>query len=215
MATGTRNWKFICWQESAPTDFVNRLANSFMKVNLCLHDKDVHEDGTPQKPHWDGVIMLDGPQPYDKLLPILKKIATNEETGTCGINTIQECISTSGALKYITHSGNTDFNESEEKYKYDHKEVISLNGADYLRDILRYQETDQYDEEIIRFIEKENITQYRDLAAYAKFLQPEWYKAVSTRTLYWKGYLTSKEDKQAHSVYTKFDDVIKEIIDGN
>lgn len=215
MAAGTRNWKFICWQDSAPVDFVHRLANSFMKVNLCLHDKDVHEDGSPQKPHWDCVVMLDGPMPYDKILGILKKIATNEETGTCGINTVQECITTSGALKYITHSGNTDFNEPEEKYKYDHKEVISLNGADYLRDILRYQESDAYDEEIIKFIAKHNITEYHDLVNAAKFIQTEWYKSVSTRTLFWKGYLTSKEDKQKNSVYSPFDDVIKEIFDGN
>lgn len=209
MARGTRNWKFIVWQESAPSDFVQRMASSFMKVNMCLHDKDVHADGSPVKPHWDCVLMLDGPMPYDQVLQYVKRAAGD------GCNTVQECITTSGALKYICHLSNTDYNEVEEKYPYDVSEVISLNGADYVRDIIRYQEADHYDDEIIKWIEKNNITQYRDLAAYAKLFVPEWYKSVSTRTLYWKGYLTSKEDKQAHNVYTIFDDVIEEAFNEN
>lgn len=209
MATGTRNWKFVVWQESAPDDFIQRLANSFMKVNLILHDKDHKKDGSLVKPHYDGVIMLDGPQPFEKMMKIMKEIAGN------GINTIQECIQTSGALKYICHLGNTDYYEDGEKYQYDTKEVISLNGADYMRDILRYQEVDQYDEEIIRFIEKSDILMYKDLAVYAKFLQPEWYNAISKRTLYWKAYVQSRQYKKEHAIKSVIDDLIKEIIDGN
>lgn len=203
MASGTRNWKFVVWQESAPPDFEKRLADSFMRVNYILHDKDIDEEGNPKKPHWDGVITLDGPLPYPKMFSIMKEIAGD------GINTIQECIQTSGALKYICHLCNP------EKYQYDPKKVISINGANYLRDILRYEQPDTNDTEIIKFIEVNNITQYRDLVAISKFLYPEWYRAISTRTLFWKGYLTSKEDKQAHSVYTDFDDVIMEVVNGN
>lgn len=204
MATKTRNWKFIVWQESAPDDFVKRMADSFMKVNMCLHDKDVHDDGTPVKPHWDGVILLDGPVTYDNIFSIMKRIAGD------GINTIQECITTAGALKYVCHLGNTAFNEDSEKYQYDVSEVISLNGAEYVRDILRYEEPDKYDDEILTFIEKNNITQYRDLVLISKRYYPTWYRSISTRTLFWKGYLTSKEDKQAHSVTTIYDNALRE-----
>lgn len=203
MASGTRNWKFVVWQESAFPDFEKRLEASFMKVNYLLHDKDIDEDGELKKPHWDGVILLDGPIPYPKMFEIMKGIAGD------GINTIQECIQTSGALEYICHLNNP------EKYQYDPKDVISINGANYIRDIIRYQQPEKYDDEIIKFIEINNITQYRDLVAVSKFLYTNWYKSVSTRTLFWKGYLTSKEDKQAHSVYTDFDDVIMEVVHGN
>lgn len=206
MATGTRNWKFIVWQESAPVDFVQRMADSFMHVHMCLHDKDVHEDGSPVKPHWDCVLLLDGPMPYERVLQYVKRCAGD------GCNTVQECISTAGALKYIIHASNTDYNDVSEKYQYDVSEVISLNGNDYFRDVIRYQETDYYDSEILKFIELNNITQYKDLVLYSKMIVPEWYKSVSTRTLFWKGYLTSKEDKQAHSVFTKFDDVLEDLI---
>lgn len=209
MASGTRNWKFVIWKESAPDDLIQRLANSFLKVNMILHDKDHHKDGTPVKPHYDGVIMLDGPQPYDKMMKIMKDIAG------AGINTIQECIQTSGALKYICHLGNVEYYDDGEKYQYDTKDVISLNGADYLRDIIRYQDADTYDEEIIRFIEKSDILMYKDLVVYAKYLMPEWYKSVSTRTLFWKAYVQSRQYKKEHAVKSVIDDVIKEIINGD
>lgn len=200
MAAGTRNWKFVIWQESAPEDFEKRLAASFMKVCYTLHDKDINEDGTPKKPHYDGVIMLDGPTTYNKIMEIMRGIAGD------GINTIQECIQTSGALKYICHLNNP------EKYQYDVKAVKSINGADYIRDILRYETPDRFDNEIIKFIELNNITQYRDLVAISNFLYPEWYKSISTRTLFWKGYLTSKEDKFVTNNKTDFDNIIMECI---
>lgn len=203
MAKGTRNWKFVVWQESAPPDFENRLSASFMKCCYILHDKDLNDDGSPKKPHYDGVIMLDGPQPYEKMMEIMKGIAGD------GINTIQECIQTSGALKYICHLTNP------EKYHYDPKDVKSINGADYFNDMLRYEEPDQYDKEIIKFIEKNNIVQYRDLVAISRFFYPEWYKSIRTRTLFWKGYLTSKEDKFVHNTNTEFDNVIMEAINND
>lgn len=171
-----------------------------MKCCYILHDKDLDDDGSIKKPHYDGVIMLDGPTSYNKMLEIMKGIAGD------GINTIQECIQTSGALKYICHLANP------EKYQYDPKAVICINGADYIRDILRYETPDRYDDEIIRFIETNNITQYRDLVAISKLFYPEWYKSVATRTLFWKGYLTSKEDKFVHNVNTEFDKLIMEAI---
>lgn len=200
MASLTRNWKFVIWKESAPEDFEKRLAASFMKCCYLLHDKDKEDDGTPKKPHYDGVIMLDGPTTYNKMLEIMKGIAGD------GINTIQECIQTSGALKYICHL------TYPQKYQYDPKDVVCINGADYIRDILRYEAPDTKDPEIIRFIEQNNITQYRDLVAIANYFYPEWYKAISTRTLFWKGYLTSKEDKFVTNSKTAFDDIIMEAV---
>ena len=148
MAEGTRNWKFVVWKESAPSDFEDRLKNSFMKCCYILHDQDFLENGLPEKEHYDGVIMLDGPVPYNKMLERMKAIAGN------GINTIQEAIQTSAALDYICHLNETD----SRKHHYDPKDVISINGASYFRDRLRYQDVELYDEEIIRFIEKNNIT---------------------------------------------------------
>lgn len=198
MAEGTRNWKFVIWQESAPEDFEKRLSESFMKCCYILHDKDINDDGTLKKPHYDGVIMLDGPVSKNRMMQIMEPIAGK------GINTIQECIQTSGALAYICHLNHKD------KYQYDPKDVISLNGADYLRDIFRYQEIDKYDLLILKFIELHNITQYRDLVIICAMYHKEWYKAVSGRTLFWKGYLMSKEDKQAHHIITEFDEMIME-----
>lgn len=208
MASGksdkTRNWKFVVWQESAPIDFVTRMANSFMKVNMCLHDKDKHSDGTPVKPHWDGVIMMDGPTTYDKMMRLMKGIAGD------GINTIQECITTSGALKYICHLSNTDFNEDSEKYVYDTKEVVSLNGADYIRDIIKYQDEDTYDEEIMKFIIDHNISHYSTLCEWTIINQPEWYRCIRGSTLYWKGYVNSRFDKRSKSIVNELDDLIEE-----
>lgn len=201
MAEGTRNWKFVIWKESAPDDFERRLKGSFMRCCYILHDKDFHDDMiTPEKPHYDGVIMLDGPVGYSKMLERMKNIADN------GINTIQEAIQTSGALDYIIHLNETD----PWKYHYDPKDVISINGADYIRDRIKYQDIEKYDDEIISFIEKNNITQYRTLVMIAQKDYPNWKKSIKGRTLFWKGYLTSKEDTQAHNVVTKFDNDLKE-----
>lgn len=201
MAEGTRNWKFVIWKESAPPDFERRLKDSFMKCCYILHDRDLMQDMvTPEKPHYDGVIMLDGPVGYTKMMERMKNIAGK------GINTIQECIQTSGALDYIIHLNETD----PWKHHYEATEVISINGADYIRDRIKYQDVDKYDEEIIRFIEKNNITQYRTLVMIAQKDYPNWKKSIKGRTLFWKGYLTSKEDTQAHNVVTKFDNDLKE-----
>lgn len=201
MASGTRNWKFVVWKESTYPDFEIRLKDSFMKCCYILHDKDLHEDMiTPEKPHYDGVIMLDGCQPYNRMMSIMKNIAGD------GINTIQECIQTRGALDYIIHLNETD----PWKYHYDPKDVISINGADYFTDRLKYIDSDTYDEEIMAFIEKNNIIQYRDLCAITKLYYPEWYECIRKCTIHWKGYLTSKEDKQAHNIFSVFDDQIRE-----
>lgn len=200
MASGKRNWMFVVWKDSCPDDFEKRLDALHVPCCYILHDQDKMDDGTLKKPHWQGLIMLDGPMPYNKVLEMMKGVAED------GINTVEPCISKYGSLLYLIHANNP------EKHEYEAKEVKSINGADYFHDILAADDPMKYDMDIKIFIDKNNITQYYDLSRIATFFYPEWQRTIDTQALRWTKYLISKEDKQNNKVWTEFDYLIDEVV---
>lgn len=203
MASGKRVWDFVVWCESADPDFEKKLKASHIRCNYIKHDRDFNEDGTHKKPHWQGVLELEGPQPYKKVLEWMKEFAG------AGINTIEAAKTKHGSLCYLIHAYDQD------KAQYKPSEVISINGADYVQDIISSDDKDKYDSEIKIFIHRNKITHFSDLSDIATFLIPEWHNNVDNFPAKWRQYLMSFEDKLQNNIITKFDSELEGLWNDN
>lgn len=150
-----RDWATCCYPESVNQDWLNTLQESKLQIAISpLHDKDINPDGTLKKPHWHILIRYDGPTTQNHVKELCDKIGA--------VNPVK-IESARGMYRYHIHQDNP------EKYQYDSRDRILLNGfnTDSL-DFLTDNEIDQYENEIIDYIEEYNITEYYQLITLLK-----------------------------------------------
>ena len=109
-----RNWAFILYPESAPSNWLDILQGSFIKCAVSpLHDKDLTDDGLIKKPHYHILLCYDGATTYNNVLTLTQSLNA----------TIPQVVdSVDGYYNYLSHTG---FND---KYQYNADDVISFNG---------------------------------------------------------------------------------------
>lgn len=110
---GTRNWWFILYPESAPSDWLDILRSKLVPFAVSpLHDKDVNKDGEFKKPHYHIMLRYDGPKTYNKVLELTRSL--NQPIP-------ERYESFSGAFAYLNH-----FNDPD-KYHYEEQPAL-YNG---------------------------------------------------------------------------------------
>ena len=58
-----RNWAFVVYPESAPSDWIEQLQLSGAQFAISpLHDKDLNATGEPKKAHWHVIVVYGSPQ---------------------------------------------------------------------------------------------------------------------------------------------------------
>lgn len=113
--TRLRNFAFIVYPESAPSDWITILEDMHIPTLISpLHDKDVNPDGKQKKPHYHVLIMFDNKKTLEQFAEV------RDAVGGVGREDVQ---SPRGYARYLCHLDNP------EKYQYNRSDIIALNGA--------------------------------------------------------------------------------------
>lgn len=177
-----RNWGFVLYPESAPSDWMDSLKIKGITFAVSpLHDKDVNPTGEKKKEHYHVILSFGSPTTFNNV-----KAITDELNQPIPIS----LESVRGYFRYFTHKDNP------EKYQYDEKEIKLFNGFD-VTDVLNNFEVYQFLKEIQLLILENDITEYSDLLDYLMeqdFM--ELWNVACSHTLFLNTYITSKRHKK-------------------
>ena len=175
----TRNFGCVIYPESAPDNWLELLAEHKVPALVSpLHDKDVDPQQQPKKPHYHIVIMFEGPKTEEQAREIFEPI------GGVGCEIVK---SIRGYARYLCHLDNP------EKYQYDEDKIIQLYGADYKEICLLQSDKYKTIEEILEFIDNEDICSYYDILRYARVNNPSWFRSLlDNSTFVVKEYIKSR-----------------------
>lgn len=183
-----RNWSFLVYPESAPSDWVDVLRNA--QVPACispLHDKDVFETGEVKKAHYHVLVCFPGPTTYNNVSQLCESLHTQHPEPVGSIRALYE---------YMWHKNDPD------KAQYDPDEIKAINGFridDYAT--LTKKEIQALKLDIMDYIQSHGMTEYCDLLdglVRDELLQE--FDFATNHTILFDKYLTSRRNKtkQAH-----------------
>lgn len=175
-----RQWVMVLYPESAPDDWLRQLKDFHITLVISpLHDKDVHPDGTPKKPHYH--IFLD--------FGASKKSFTQVKFITDALNCPipQICNSKKGQIRYFIHIDDPD------KYQYDRNDLQVYGDLD-LDEIFSLSVDAELNivDQILDYCTEHDITEYFQLIDYARKSNKDWFRYMNKNTYLIREYLKSK-----------------------
>lgn len=177
-----RNWAFVLYPESAPSDWKDRLQSTGLPFVVSpLHDKDLDPTGEPKKAHYHIILVFPGPTTYN---------AVKTLTDSLQQPIPQPLESVRGYYRYLTHEDNPD------KYQYDKSDIDACNGfdiGDYIE--LTRTEISKIIKEIQKAILAADIREYCDLLDYLLDYNSTWYDVAVNHTITLNAYLKSRRYK--------------------
>lgn len=191
-STKKRNWAFVLYPESAPSDWIIQLQQTGLPCAISpLHDRDIDPNGKPKKAHYHVIVTYPGPTTFN---------AVKTLTDSLHQPIPQPLESVRGYYRYLTHEDNPD------KAQYNNYDIQSLNGFDY-RDFVELTKTEvnKLMRELQLLIVEADICEYSDLMDYLLAIGDEGadrYDVASSHTYFFDRYITSrrhnKEQKSKH-----------------
>lgn len=168
----TRNWTFVLYPESAPSDWRDRLdEHHFEWVLSPLHDKDLNGDGAPKKPHFHILLLFAGVKTYEQVKEITDSLS-------CPIP--QRCHSARAMVRYMAHLDNPD------KAQYNPEDIKGFGGVD-VGEMLRPCSSERYTliREMIQFVKDNGIVEFQDLMDIAMESEPDtWFPLLCDNSAY-------------------------------
>jgi len=148
-----RNWAFVLYPESAPSDWMEQLQATGLPIAISpLHDRDLDPTGEPKKAHHHIILCFSGPTTYNSVKAI---------TDNLGQPIPQPLESVRGYYRYLTHKDNPD------KVQYSEADIQHLNGFNILDFAeLTRSEVFQMKRTILSIIRELQLTEYSDLIFY-------------------------------------------------
>lgn len=181
-----RNWAFVLYPESAPTDWKERLQLSgLMGAISPLHDKDLDPTGEPKKAHYHIILVYGSPTTYNNV-----KSFTDELNQPIP----QSLEQVRGYYRYFTHKDNPD------KFQYSDTEIETFNGFD-IGDFVEITkaEVKNIKKELIEIIRREQLVEYADFINYVfDNLSSDCFDVASSHTIFFNSYLTSARNIGSH-----------------
>lgn len=145
-----RNWAFVLYPESAPSDWREQLKRSGLLCAVSpLHDKDLNPTGEEKKAHYHIILVYSGPTTYN---------AVAAYTASLNATIPQPLESVKGMYRYFTHKDNP------EKYQYCDDEISTINGFN-INDLveLSKSEVNELKKKILEMVREADIIEYADL----------------------------------------------------
>lgn len=197
-----RNWVFILYPESAPTNWAELLDGLHVPAVVSpLHDKDVNPDGEPKKPHHHILLLFPGKKSYEQV----KVISQDLLNGTIP----QECKNARGQVRYFLHMDNP------EKVQYSASDMRSFGGADcseYLKitNICRHEML----RKMRKYIRDNNIYSFAQFLDFCDDEHTEWSDLLddnSTMVIsnYIKSRIYDRRDTMAQELAEAHDNLIR------
>lgn len=190
-----RNWTFVLYPESAPTDWKEQLKISGLMAAISpLHDKDINPTGEKKKAHFHILLVYSGPTTYN---------AVAKFTASLNATIPQALESVRGMYRYFSHKDNP------EKYQYDEHEITTVNGfniADLVE--LTKSEVNELKMNILKLIRNVDIIEYSSLIDFLidNEMTAEYDVAINN-TFFFHTYITSRRhaDQMAAEFYGKIE----------
>jgi len=168
----TRNWTFIVYPESAPTNWRDTLDTEHIQwIESPLHDKDLNADGEAKKPHWHILVLFAGKKSYEQV---------KELTDSLNSPIPQKTASAKGMVRYMAHMDNP------EKVQYSQSDIIGHGGVD-VAEYLKPSSSSRYQliGEMIDYVKEQNITEMKDLLYYARNERfDDWFPLLCDNSAY-------------------------------
>ena len=148
-----RNWAFVVYPESAPSDWIEQLQQRGVVGAISpLHDKDLNATGEPKKAHWHVIVTYEGPTAQSVVERLTERLNAPKPIPLEQVR---------GYYRYLTHKDNP------EKAQYDEKDIQTLNGFN-IRDFVEMTKSEVNAK--IRIIQKMirelDFLEYADLLDY-------------------------------------------------
>lgn len=178
-----RNWAFVIYPESLPTNWLDILRTSGLSISISpLHDKDVNADGTPKKPHYHVIAVYGSPTTFNNVKTLTDKLNAPHPIALDQVR---------GYYRYLTHKDNP------EKFQYDEKDIQHLNGFSILDFVeLTKAEVNNIKRKLQHLIRELKILEYSDLMDYAdEHLTQQEYDVASNNTYFFHTYISSRRNK--------------------
>lgn len=179
-----RNWAFILYPESAPSDWFEQLQKTGLQGAISpLHDNDLNADGEPKKPHYHIIVTYSGPTSFN---------VVNSLCDSLNCPHPQPLEQMRGYYRYFTHKDNP------EKAQYSDDDIRILNGFD-IRDYVELSAS-----EVTKIICKlQRIIIDADIVEYSDFMDMllgsdmiDEYDVARRNTLFFDRYISSRRHKQ-------------------
>ena len=179
-----RIWACVGYPESLPENWLETLQETGLQIAISpLHDKDIDPTGEVKKPHYHIIFNYEGPTTYNHV---------KEMCDSLNMTIPIKLESLKGMYRYHIHIDNP------EKYQYDDRDRILLNGFDTAQvNALTATEVDKLTNEILAFIDDNNITEYCDLLyEFRKNEMNNLLNVAKKHTILFNTYIKSKRHKQ-------------------
>lgn len=175
-----RWWALEVYPESASENW-QQLLNGYKWAMSPLHDKDTNDDGTPKKAHWHLAVYFPNKAYYHEVVELAFALSKMKH--------VQPIKNLQGMIRYFAHLDNA------EKYHYDPKDIKGFGGFDVAKYLQTSTDIDELMREIETYIRQNYVTEYADLVDLSSDLHdehPEWHKCITTHTIHFKAYISSK-----------------------
>lgn len=186
-----RNWAFVAYPESLPTNWKEQLQLTGLQVAISpLHDKDKDPTGEPKKPHYHVILCYAGPTSYNVVKALTDSL-------NCPIPQPLEQVR--GYYRYFTHMDNP------EKYQYSPDTIETINGFSIMDFVeLTKSEVLTAKRRLQSLIREKNIMEYSDFMDYLQDSEnmEQEYDVASNNTYFFEKYISSRRNKQVVKVST-------------
>lgn len=178
--TKKRNWVFVLYPESAPSDWREKLQSTGLEVAISpLHDKDKNPTGEVKKAHYHIILCYN-----NTVTGRMVKAFVDELNQPMPL----PLDSVKGMYRYFTHKDNP------EKYQYHEKDITTINGFN----ISNYADLSSADAskiklELTKYIKESDLLEYSDFVdAVMELEKPDYFYIASTNTVFFNAYLNSR-----------------------
>lgn len=175
-----RNWATVVYPESAPENWIEVLKISGVQSAISpLHDKDINSDEQEKKPHWHVILTYGSPTTQNNVKGLCERIGG---VGQIALDSVR------GMYRYLTHE------DSPDKFQYDKKDIITLNGFSIL-DFIELTRTEilKIKKELVVLIMVENFIEYADFINYLlEKGSDEFLDVGMSNTYFFDKYLSSR-----------------------
>lgn len=184
MSIKGRNWAFVVYPDSLPTNYEEIITETGLPMAWSpLHDSDLNPTGEPKKAHFHVICYYENPTTQKSVI----ENVTSKLNGTIPI----KLESMKGMYRYHIHKDNP------EKFQYNDSDRTFYNGFDVSKvDSLTYYEISKMLLNIQDFIVKNHIIEYSDLLDILKDNELfELWDVARNHTLLLNTYISSRRYK--------------------
>lgn len=179
-----RNWAFVMYPESMPQNWFEILEQTGLPFAISpLHDKDINPTGESKKPHYHVICQYANTTTANNV----RENVCDKVNATIPI----KLESIKGMYRYHLHLDNP------EKYQYDDRDRIFINGFDVSNvNALTQTEIQKIKKEITNLIIDNDICEYADLLSL--LLENDLnnlFIVASSQTIFFNTFITSRRNK--------------------